>query len=112
MLTEQEVRHVAMLARLGLTDEEVEKMGGQLAQVLNYIAVLQQVDTSQVPPTAHAGEQSDVMRPDQARPSLPNNRVIANAPAHEGDFFAVPAVLDDNAPDLAHRDGGKEAPDA
>jgi aspartyl-tRNA(Asn)/glutamyl-tRNA(Gln) amidotransferase subunit C len=98
-----------MLARLGLTDEEVERMGEQLTQVLDYIAALQRIDTSQVPPTAQVGGQSDVARGDEPRPSLPNDVVTANAPARADSFFSVPAVLDDDAPDLVHPDLGREA---
>jgi aspartyl-tRNA(Asn)/glutamyl-tRNA(Gln) amidotransferase subunit C len=91
-----------MLARLGLTDSEVARMGEQLAQVLDYIAALQRIDTSDVPPTAHAAGVEDIMRTDEPRASLPNQVAISNATAVEGEFFRVPAVLDDDAPDLTH----------
>src|SRR5687767_7757491 len=101
-----------MLARLGLTDEEVERMREQLTHVLDYIAALQRIDTSQVPPTAQVGGQSDVMRTDEPRPSLPNEQITANAPTREDPFFTVPAVLDDDAPDLVHIEQDKEERDA
>jgi aspartyl-tRNA(Asn)/glutamyl-tRNA(Gln) amidotransferase subunit C len=91
-----------MLARLGLNDSEVARMGEQLAQVLDYIAALQQIDTSDVPPTAHAAGVADIMRADEPRASLPNAVATSNAAAFEGEFFRVPAVLDDDAPDLVH----------
>jgi aspartyl-tRNA(Asn)/glutamyl-tRNA(Gln) amidotransferase subunit C len=106
VLTEEEVRHVAMLARLGLSDEEVGRMREQLGQVLGYIDALQKIDTSQVAPTAQVGGHADVMRPDEPRPSFPDERVLANAPASEEPYFKVPAVLDDNAPDLGGHTGG------
>lgn len=97
MLTTDEVRHVAMLARLGLSDEEIETYRGQLVQVLDYIAMLQQIDTSRVPPTAQILSHLNVMRPDVARPSWPVEALLANAPDAEGDFFRVPAVLEETA---------------
>lgn len=95
MLTPEEVRHVAMLARLGLSDEEVETMQAQLVQVLDYIAMLQQVDTSQIPPTAQILTHLNVARPDEARPSLPTEALLANAPATDGSFVRVPAVMEE-----------------
>jgi len=97
LLTPEEVRHVAMLARLGLTDEEVETMRAQLAQVLDYIAMLSEVDTSAVEPTAQVLAQSNVMRTDTPRPSMPVDEVLRNAPRKEDTFFRVPAVLEDAA---------------
>ncbi|HKP52430.1 MAG TPA: Asp-tRNA(Asn)/Glu-tRNA(Gln) amidotransferase subunit GatC [Chloroflexia bacterium] len=97
MLTPEEVRHVAMLARLGLTDEEVEMMRAQLAQVLDYIAMLSEVDTSAVEPTAQVLAQSNIMRGDTSRPSMPVGEVLRNAPGKEETFFRVPSVLEDGA---------------
>jgi aspartyl-tRNA(Asn)/glutamyl-tRNA(Gln) amidotransferase subunit C len=98
-----------MLARLGLTDDEIARMQEQLTHVLDYIAALQRIDTSQVLPTAQVGGQSDVLRSDEPRPSLPTEAVTANAPEREDEFFEVPAVLDDDAPDLEHVARGREA---
>jgi aspartyl-tRNA(Asn)/glutamyl-tRNA(Gln) amidotransferase subunit C len=67
MLTADEVRHVAMLARLGLTDEEVEKLRVQMLDLLGYIDMLKQVDTSAIPPTAQILTHLNVMRPDEPR---------------------------------------------
>lgn len=97
MLTREEVRHVAMLARLGLSDEEVETLRSQLGQVLEYIDMLQRVDTSAVDPTAQVLSSWNVTRPDTAGPSLPADQVLANAPGREGDFFRVPAVMEDSS---------------
>ena len=71
MLTEEEVRHVAMLARLGLSDEEVEMMRVQLPEVLTYIAMLEKVDTSTVEPTAQIISHLNITPPDEPRPSRP-----------------------------------------
>ena len=97
MLTPAEVRHVAMLARLGLTDEEVEKFREQLSQVLDHIAMLDKLDTSQIEPTAQVLPQRNISRPDEARPSLATLDVLRNAPTAEDDFIRVPAVLDDRS---------------
>lgn len=96
MLTPDEVRHVAMLARLGLTDEEVEMFQGQLGQVLEYIEMLQQVDTSAVEPTAQILSHVNVTRPDRTAPSLTEQEVLLNAPGREDPFFKVPAVLEES----------------
>jgi aspartyl-tRNA(Asn)/glutamyl-tRNA(Gln) amidotransferase subunit C len=95
MLTPEEVRHVAMLARLGLTDQEVEKMRHQLSTVLEHIAMLQKLDTSAIEPTAQVLGHINVMRPDEPRPSWPPQEVLINAPAAEDGFFRVPAVLEE-----------------
>ena len=95
MLTPQEVRHVAMLARLGLSDEEVETMSEQLVQVLEYIAMLDRVDTSKIPPTAQVLSHLNVTREDASRPSWPPTELLANAPASEDEFFRVPPVLEE-----------------
>jgi aspartyl-tRNA(Asn)/glutamyl-tRNA(Gln) amidotransferase subunit C len=94
VLTEEEVRHVAMLARLGLSDEEVETMRVQLSQVLEHIAMLQRVDVSSVPPTAQILTHLNIAREDMPRPSWPVEDLLANAPAAEDSFFRVPAVFD------------------
>lgn len=94
-LTVEEVRHVAMLARLGLSDEEIEIMRTQLTQVLDYINMLNKVDTSQVPPTAQVLAHLNIVREDATRPSWPPAELLANAPAAEDGFFKVPAVLEE-----------------
>ena len=95
MLTPQEVRHVAMLARLGLSDEEVETMREQLVQVLEYINMLDKVDTSKIPPTAQILSHLNITREDTSRPSWPPEELLANAPAAEDGFFRVPPVLEE-----------------
>lgn len=90
-----EVEHVAELARLGLTDDEKALFRGQLSAILDYAAVLQGVDTSAIPPTATVLPLRSVMRDDVARPSLPVDEVLANAPARAGGSFEVRVILED-----------------
>jgi aspartyl-tRNA(Asn)/glutamyl-tRNA(Gln) amidotransferase subunit C len=85
-----------MLARLGLSDEEVETFREQLGQVLDYIDRLQKVDTSAVAPTAQVLSHLNVTRPDFSRPSLLPDEVLANTPAREEGFFRVPTVLEES----------------
>jgi aspartyl-tRNA(Asn)/glutamyl-tRNA(Gln) amidotransferase subunit C len=86
-----------MLARLGLSDREVETFREQLVQVLDYIAMLDKVDTSRVPPTAQILSHLNVLRADASRPSWPVEELLANAPGAEGEMFRVPAVLEETA---------------
>ena len=93
-LTMEEVRKVALLARLRLDDAELERMQQQLSSILDYMQVLQEVDVADVPPTAQVTDVVNVMRPDEVRPSLPVEEVLANAPAHEGGYFKVKPVFE------------------
>ena len=93
-LTAEQVRWVAKLARLELSDAELEAMTRQLGRIVDYVAQLQQVDTEGVEPLAHALDVSNVFRPDEPAPSLPIDLALANAPKRSGDFYSVPAVLD------------------
>ena len=93
-LSREEVLHIALLARLGLSDADVDKLSEQLSNILENFEVLQQVDTSGVPPTAQSITLHTVMRSDEVAPSLPPDQVLANAPQREGDFFKVRAVLE------------------
>jgi len=94
-LSREEVLHIARLARLGLTENEVNQLGEQLSNILENFEVLQQVDTTDVPPTAQAIPLQNVMRQDdEVIPSLPPSRILANAPRREADFFRVRAVLE------------------
>ena len=88
------VEHVAALARLGLTPEELERMREQLSSVLDHISMLEDVDTNDIPPTAQVIELESVMRDDDVRPSLPRELVLRNAPRQEDGYFRVNAVLD------------------
>jgi aspartyl-tRNA(Asn)/glutamyl-tRNA(Gln) amidotransferase subunit C len=88
------VQHIAALARLGLNDAELERMRDQLSAVLDHISMLQEVDTSDIAPTAQVIQLENVMRDDVVEPSLPVEAAIANAPHHEDGYFRVNAVLD------------------
>jgi len=93
-LSGEEVRHLALLVRLGLSQAEVERFREQLSDILGAFEVLRQVDTSDVPPTAHSIALENVMRDDEPAPSLPVDQVLANAPSQEEGFFRVRAVLE------------------
>jgi len=93
-LSREEVQHVALLARVGLSEADIEKFQGQLSQILDYFEVLKQVDTEGVPPTAHVLPLQNVMRPDEVAPSLPQEEILANAPQVEEGHFRVHAILE------------------
>jgi len=93
-LSREEVLHIARLARLGLTEAEVDRLSEQLSNILENFEILQKVDTSDVPPTAQSSALQNVMRDDEVTPSLPANEILANAPRREGDCFRVRAVLE------------------
>ena len=93
-LSRQEVQHIALLARLGLTETEVDKLSEQLSNILENFEVLQQVDTSDIPPTAQSIALQNVVSDDEVAPSLPQSQVLANAPQEEANFFRVRAVLE------------------
>ena len=94
-LSRPEVEHVAYLARLGLTDEELDRLEGELNHILDQYAILTELPTDNIPPTAQTIELGNILRDDVARPSLPVEDVLANAPARQGDFIVVPAILDE-----------------
>jgi len=90
----EEVLRIARLARLGLTESEVNKLSKQLSNIIENFAVLQQVDTSNVPPTAQSIALQNVVKDDKATASLTPDEILANAPRRDGDFFRVRAVLE------------------
>lgn len=94
-LTREAVEHVAYLARLGLTDDEVELFRAQLSAILDYFRTLQELDTEAIPPTAQVIEVSNVFREDNPRPSMPVEDVLKNAPYREDAYFRVKAVLEE-----------------
>ena len=96
-LSRSDVEHVAHLARLGLSDQEVTLLEGQLNHILEQYAVLSELDTDDIPPTAQVIELEGVMRDDVVRPGFDVETALANAPERRGDHFVVPAVLDDGA---------------
>lgn len=92
-IDKEQVKHVALLARLYLGDEEIDFFGGQLGQILEHIDKISRVDTSQVEPTAHAVEVTNVFRDDETRPSLSQDDALAAAPKAEGGGFVVPKIV-------------------
>ena len=94
-ISREEVLHIALLARLGLTEEEVDKLSEQLSNILENFEILKQVDTTNIPPTAQSIDLQNVVSDDRIAPSLPSNEVLANAPQKEADFFKVRAVLEE-----------------
>ena len=93
-LSADQVRWVAKLARLELSDPELAVLTRQLAGIIDYVAQLQQVDTEGVEPLAHALDLANVFRPDELAPSLSVDDALANAPRRADNFFSVPAVLE------------------
>jgi aspartyl-tRNA(Asn)/glutamyl-tRNA(Gln) amidotransferase subunit C len=92
-ITREDVAHVARLARLSLSDDELEMFTGQLAAVLDHAQDVASLDTAGVPPTAHPLPLENVLRDDEPRPSLDRDEVLASAPSVEDDRFRVPPVL-------------------
>lgn len=86
----EQILHVARLARLALTEEEVEQLGSQLGDILGAVAKVSELDLEGVPPTSHPLDLVNVWAEDAPRPSLAPADALANAPAREGDFFKVP----------------------
>jgi len=93
-LSREEVLHIARLARVALTEAEITRLSEQLSSILENFEVLQQVDTTDVPPTAQSVALLSVMREDEVVSSLPQEDILANAPRREGDCFRVRAVLE------------------
>ena len=93
-LSADDVRHIARLTRVGLGDDEVERMRVQLTDILAQFQSLAQVETEGVEPTGHSTDIHTVMRDDVAAPSLAREEVLGNAPDHNGEFFRVPRILD------------------
>jgi aspartyl-tRNA(Asn)/glutamyl-tRNA(Gln) amidotransferase subunit C len=93
-LSREEVVHIAKLARLGMSEADIEKAREQLSNILENFEVLKEVDTTDVPPTAQSINLQNVMRDDISAPSLPAEDIMANAPDREEDLFKLRAVLD------------------
>ena len=93
-LTREDVLHIARLARLGLTEAEVEKSREQLSNILENFEILQPVDTADVPPTAQSITLQNVLREDEIATSLSQSQILANAPQRDEDCFRVRAVLE------------------
>jgi len=93
-LSHDEVLHIARLARLGLTEDEVDRFQGQLSNILENFEILEKVDTGNVPPTAQSIPLKNVMRDDEVAASLPPGEILANAPQRDEDYFRVRPVLE------------------
>jgi aspartyl-tRNA(Asn)/glutamyl-tRNA(Gln) amidotransferase subunit C len=93
-LTRSDVDKVALLSRLRLDDDELDRMTEQLGAILGYVERLSEVNTSGVEPMAHAVERTNVFRDDVETPMLPREAALANAPKSDGQFFLVPQILD------------------
>ncbi len=96
-LSRKDVAHLARLARLAVTDEELDLYAGQLSAVLDAVAQVQEAAVADVPPMTHAVPMTNVLRPDAVRPSLPRDVVLAAAPAAEDGRFRVPRILGEEA---------------
>ena len=92
--TPDDVRKVASLARLKVSEDEVASLTADLTAILGYVDVLNEVDTSDVEPMVHAVELSNVMRGDIVTPSLTREAALSNAPSHNGRYFLVPAIIE------------------
>jgi aspartyl-tRNA(Asn)/glutamyl-tRNA(Gln) amidotransferase subunit C len=95
-ITRAEVEKVSLLARLSLSDEELDRMTSQMAGILGYVDLLSELNTEQVEPMAHALDVANVFRDDAARPSLDREDALGNAPSRDGECYLVPAVLGEN----------------
>ncbi len=92
-ISKKEVEHVAKLARLTLTNEELEKMTGQLDNILSYVAKLDELDTSGVVATSHVFSVSNAFREDVEHKSLSQAEAVKNGPQHDGEMFQVPKII-------------------
>ncbi len=92
-ISKEEVLHVAHLARLEFEEEELERFAEQLAAILSYVEKLGELDTSNIEPTYHALNMTNVFREDEIKESTPTEEALANAPERENGFFVVPKVI-------------------
>lgn len=92
-LSRKDVEHVAYLARLGLTEDELARLEGQLNHILDQYAILAELDTEHIPPTAQTIEVDNILREDVVLPGLSVEEALANAPDRVGDHIVVPPIL-------------------
>ncbi|HWJ02116.1 MAG TPA: Asp-tRNA(Asn)/Glu-tRNA(Gln) amidotransferase subunit GatC [Verrucomicrobiae bacterium] len=92
-ISKQQVEHVALLARLELTESEKQEYTEQLNSILEYAAILDKLDTENVPPTAHPLPLKNVFRSDEVKPSIDQKEALSNAPDAEDGFFKVPKIV-------------------
>ena len=93
-LSREEVLHIAALAKLGMTEEDITHYGAQLSNILENFEVLNKVDTEGILPTAQANSLCNVMKDDVISPSMPQSDVLANAPRRDGEFFRIRPVME------------------
>ena len=93
-ITKEEIEHIAMLARLSLSESEKELFGLQLGSILEYMEKLNELDTKEIEPTSHVLSLSNVMRDDMPTSSIPREKALMNAPAHTEKFFRVPKIIE------------------
>jgi aspartyl-tRNA(Asn)/glutamyl-tRNA(Gln) amidotransferase subunit C len=96
-ISRADVAHLARLARLAVTDDELDVFAGQLDVILGAVARVGEVAAADIPPTSHAVPMTNVFRPDELRPCLPRDAVLAGAPSVEDDKFRVPRILSEEA---------------
>ena len=93
IVSEETIRHIALLSRLEFTDSEIQKFAAELNKILGYVDKLRELDTEDIPPTSHALRLKNVFREDAVRPSLTNEQILANAPEVEAGHFKVPQII-------------------
>jgi len=93
-ISKEEIEHIAVLARLSLSEEEKDLFGSQLSSILDYMEKLNELDTKGIEPTSHVLSLSNVMRDDIPRPSIPKEDALMNAPDHTEKFFRVPKIIE------------------
>lgn len=95
-LSRDEVAHVALLARIQLTDAELDRLAGQLDQIVGFVATVGEIATDDIPPMSHPLPLENVTRPDEVRPGLTSEQALAAAPHAQAERFAVPRILDED----------------
>jgi aspartyl-tRNA(Asn)/glutamyl-tRNA(Gln) amidotransferase subunit C len=93
-ITKEEIEHIAVLARLSLSEKEKQVFGSQLSSILDYMEKLNELDTKDIEPTSHVLSLSNVMRNDTLRPSIPKDDALTNAPNHTENFYRVPKIIE------------------
>ena len=93
-VSKHDIEHIAMLARIDLTEEEKELFGSQLSSILDYMEKLDELDTSTIEPTSHVLSLQNVMREDTVRESIPREDALMNAPSHTEKFYRVPKIIE------------------
>jgi len=93
-IAREQIEHIALLARLALSEEEKETFGSQLSSILDYMEKLNELDTKDIEPTSHVLSLQNVMRDDVVQPSLPREEALANAPSRTEKFYRVPRIIE------------------